>query len=149
MLIFRSSRSQIFFEIAGLKSFAILEPLLIKLQAFFYRTPTVTVSGPSLQNYVFQLDLVFSKESRIGFCPGLLWKYELNFIGSHCSSSVKKGVLRNFENFTGKRLLPEQVCSFTWSVLFNNLHFRLKFAHVLYLLNHNLQFRLPILPSLL
>ena len=33
-----------------------------------------------------------------------LWKHELNFRSNHCSCSIKKGVLRNFVNFTGKHL---------------------------------------------
>ena len=47
VLIFRSSRSQIFFKIGALKNFAILESpfLIIKLQAFFYRKPTVVAAA--------------------------------------------------------------------------------------------------------
>ena len=47
--------------------------------------------------------LLLIGDSRIGFCPGLLWKHELNLRSSHYSCSIKKGVLRNFANFTGKR----------------------------------------------
>ena len=46
MLIFTSSRSQMFFKISVLKNFAvIMEPLSNnKLQTFFYRAPTVPAS---------------------------------------------------------------------------------------------------------
>ena len=102
VLIFRSSRSQILFKIGVLKNFAILlEPFLIKLQAYFYRISTVAASRFSSQWILFQLNLVFTVGSCIGFCPELLWKHELNLISSHCSCSVKKGVLKNFANFTG------------------------------------------------
>ena len=49
VLIFRRSRSQMFFKIGALKSFSILELFLIKSQAFLYRTPTVAASGCSRQ----------------------------------------------------------------------------------------------------
>ena len=39
---------------------------------------------------------------RIGFCPGILWKHELNLRSGHCNSSINKRVLRNFVNFTEK-----------------------------------------------
>ena len=54
--------------------------------------------------YLFQLNLVCIGDSRIGFCPALFWKQELNLRGSHCSCSMKKGVFRSFVNFTGKHL---------------------------------------------
>ena len=45
MLIFRSSRSQMFFKISVFKNFAILEPLSYnKVTDFFYRTPRVAAS---------------------------------------------------------------------------------------------------------
>ena len=55
-------------------------------------------------NTFFQLNLVFIADSRTGFCSELLWKQELNLRSSHWNSYVKKGVLRNFANFIGKRL---------------------------------------------
>ena len=61
VLIFRSSRSQMFFKIGVLKNFATLtgKHLCWPLQAFFYRTPTVTASGFSQQQIpFFQLNLV-------------------------------------------------------------------------------------------
>ena len=121
--------------------------------------------------YLFQINLVCIGDSRIGFCPGLLWKQELNLRSSHCSCSIKKGLLRNFVNFTGKlkslfnrvegqetqtqtfscegyeirknwylRTTASGTCYFTWSVL--------KLAQIGTWF-YNLQFRLPILPSLL
>ena len=54
--------------------------------------------------YLFQLNLVRIGDKCIGFCPGLLWKQELNLRSSHCSFPIKKGVLRNFVNFTEKHL---------------------------------------------
>ena len=48
--------------------------------------------------------MVFTADSRAGFCSRLLWKHELNLRSSHWNRPVKKGVLRNFANFTGKHL---------------------------------------------
>ena len=47
VLIFRISRSQMFFKVGALKDFAILRGnhLCWPLQAFFNRTPTVAASG--------------------------------------------------------------------------------------------------------
>ena len=44
MLIFRISRSEMYFKIGVLKSFAILEPLSNKVADISYRTPTVAAS---------------------------------------------------------------------------------------------------------
>ena len=55
-------------------------------------------------NPVFHLNLVFIADSRTGFCSELLWKHELNLRSSHWNSSVKKYILRNLANFTGKHL---------------------------------------------
>ena len=45
MLIFRSSRSQLFFKIGALKNNAILELLFNKVIGLFYGTPTVAAFG--------------------------------------------------------------------------------------------------------
>ena len=47
VLIFRSSRSQMFFKVGVLKNFAIFteKHLYLRLQAFFSRAPTVAASG--------------------------------------------------------------------------------------------------------
>ena len=105
MLIFGSSRSLMFFKIGVLKNFATFtgKHLCRPLQAFFYRTPTVAASGFSRKQF-FQLNLVFNADSCTGFCSELLYKQELNLRSSHWNSSVKKGVLRKFSNFTGKHL---------------------------------------------
>ena len=60
MLIFRSSRSQIFFKIGALKNLARFtgKHLCWPLQAFFYRPPTVAASG-------FDSRCLFSAESGI------------------------------------------------------------------------------------
>ena len=105
MLIFRSSRSQMFFKIGVLKNFAIFtrKHLWWLLKVFFYRTPTVTTLDFCGSKYIF------SAESSI-YCWQLLqvllrtWKHALNLRSSHCHSSVKKGILRNFANVTGKKL---------------------------------------------
>ena len=99
MLIFTSSRSQMFFKISVLKNFAILEPL-----------SNNKVAGLLLQNtdggcfWIFvaantflQLNMVFIADSRTGFCSGLLWKDELNLRSSHRSCSVKNVFLENLQ----------------------------------------------------
>ena len=60
MLIFRSSRSQLFFKIGALKNLARFtgKHLCWPLQAFFYRPPTVAASG-------FDSRCLFSAESGI------------------------------------------------------------------------------------
>ena len=94
------------FKIGALKNFAIFtgKQLCWPLQAFFYRTSTVAASEFLRQKIFFQLNLVIIADSCTGFCSKLLWKHELNLRSSHCNSSVKKGFLRNFVNFTGKYL---------------------------------------------
>ena len=72
--------------------------------AFFYRTPMVAASGFRGSKYLFQLNLVCIGDNRIGFCPGLLWKQELNLRSSHCSFPIKKMVLGNVVKFTEKHL---------------------------------------------
>ena len=71
------------------------------MQAFYYRTPKVAASGFSRQQ------IPFSAKSGMYWRqinPGLLWEQELNLRSSHCSFPIKKGVLRNFVNFTEKHL---------------------------------------------
>ena len=69
-------------------------------------------------NTFFHLNVVIIADSWTGFCLDLLWKHESNLRRSHWNSFVKKGVLRNFANFTGKHLfcslfsIELQVCSF-------------------------------------
>ena len=96
-----------FFKIGVLKNFETFtgKHLCWPLQAFFYRTPTVAASGFSRKQF-FQLNLVFIADSCTGFFSELLYKQELNLRSSHWNSSVKKGVLRNFANFTGKQFRP-------------------------------------------
>ena len=55
MLIFRNSRSQIFFEIDILKNFAIFtgNKTLKPLKAFFYRTPALAASEFWQQQILF------------------------------------------------------------------------------------------------
>ena len=97
MLIFTSSRSQMFFKISVLKNFAILEPL-----------SNNKVAGLLLQNtdggcfWIFvaantflQLNMVFTADSCTSFYSGLLWKHELNLRSSHWSCSVKMVFLEN------------------------------------------------------
>ena len=74
MLIFRSSRSQMFFKISVLKNFAILEPLSDnKVADLFYRTTTVAASEFLwLQMHFCSMNMVFIADSRAGFCSGLL-----------------------------------------------------------------------------
>ena len=47
---------------------------------------------------------IYCWQSQNSFCSELLYKQELNFRSSHWNSFVKKDVLRNFANFTGKHL---------------------------------------------
>ena len=89
MLIFRSSRSQMFFKISVLKNFAILEPLSnnkvtdLLLQNTYGACFWIFVAA----NTFFLLNMVFIADSRTGFCSGLLWKHELNLRSSHWSCS--------------------------------------------------------------
>ena len=74
ILIFRNSRSQMFFKISVLKNFAILEPLSDnKVADLFYRTTTVAASEFLwLQMHFCSMNMVFIADSRAGFCSGLL-----------------------------------------------------------------------------
>ena len=74
MLIFRSSRSQMFLKISARKNFAILEPLSnnkiadLLLQNTYHGCFLVFVAA----NTFLQLNMVFIDDSRTGFCSGLL-----------------------------------------------------------------------------
>ena len=68
VLIFRGSRAQMFFKTGVPKNFAILEPFLIKLQAFFYRTPAGATFGFSRQQ------IPFSAKS------GMYWRQSHRFL---------------------------------------------------------------------
>ena len=108
MLIFRSSRSQMFFKISVLKNFAILEPLSnnkvtdLLLQNTYGACFWIFVAA----NTFPLLNKVFLADSRTGFCSGLLWKHELNLRSSHwsCSIKCKRSLLRKFANFIRKQL---------------------------------------------
>ena len=92
MLIFRSSRSQMFFKVSVLKIFAvIMEPLSnnkgtgLLLQNTYGACFWIFVAG----NTFVLLNMVFTANSGTGFCSGLLWKYELNLRSSHWNCSWK------------------------------------------------------------
>ena len=121
MLILRRSRSRMFFKIGALKKFAIFtgKHLCWPLQAFFYRTPIVTASTFSRQQ------ILFSGESGIYCWPSHRFllrtpsKTRLKPQKQPLELFCKKGVLRNFANFTGKHLCwsfflieLQEVCSF-------------------------------------
>ena len=97
-LIFKSSRSQMFFKIGVLKNFAILVPFSNKVAGFLLQN---TYNGCFwifvAENTFLQLNFVFIADNCTNFCPRLLWKHELNLRSSHWSCSVKKAVFRNFQ----------------------------------------------------
>ena len=96
MLIFRSSRSQMFFKIGVLKNFSISEPLPNKVAGLFYRTHTLVASEFLRQPILFwQLNMLFIADSHTGFCSGLFWKHELNLKSSLWSCFVKMVFLEN------------------------------------------------------
>ena len=78
MLIFRSRRSQMFFKIGVLKNFAVLEPLSNKVAGLLLRN---TCGGCfwlfAASNTFLGLNMVFTADSRTGFCSGLLWTIRL------------------------------------------------------------------------
>ena len=121
MLIFKRSRSRMFFKIGALKKFAIFTEKHLRwpLQTFFYRTPIVTASTFSRQQ------ILFSGESGIYCWPSHRFllqtplKTRLKPQKQPLELFCKKGVLRNFANFTGKHLCwsfflieLQEVCSF-------------------------------------
>ena len=72
--------------------------LIIKLQTFIYRTPTVAASEFLWQQILFcSWILYLFADSRTCFCSGRLWKHELNLRSSHWSCSVKKVFLENLQ----------------------------------------------------
>ena len=84
---------------------------------------------------------------------GLLWKYVRN---SHWNCSVKKfakflrtSILKNIYEEHLHLLLKLAQISLTRTTFYDNIHFWLKLVHMLWFLYHNLQFRLPIIISLL
>ena len=92
VLIFKRSRSRMFFKIGAPKRFKIFtgKHLCWPLQAFFYRTPIVAASKFSRRNYFFQVNLVFIADHHTGFCSELLRKHDLILRSSPWNSSVKK-----------------------------------------------------------
>ena len=94
-MIFRRSRSQIFFKIGALK----------KIRNIHSRAPVLALADLHLQNNYrdcfnifaaantfFQVNLVFIADRSTGFCSELLLlrKHDLNLRSSNWSSSVKK-----------------------------------------------------------
>ena len=87
-LIFKSSRSQMFFKIGVLKNFAIFTG---KHNAGRCRPPFAEHLQWLLLNfggskYFFQQNLVFIADGHTGFCSELLWKHESNVRSSHWNS---------------------------------------------------------------
>ena len=98
MLIFRSSRSQMFFKIVVLKNFAILKPLSNnKVVGLLLQNTYGCFWIFAAANTFLRLNLVFIADSRTGFCAELLWKHELNLRSSYWSCSVKKVLLENLQ----------------------------------------------------
>ena len=88
-LIFRSSRSHMFFKVSILKNFAMLEPL--------------SNNKPSFTEHLRWLLLNFcgSKYFFVAEYGIYCWQSH-RFRSSHQRCSVRKGVLRNFAKLTGK-----------------------------------------------
>ena len=120
LLIFRSSRSQLFFKICVLKIFAILETLS-KLQTFFYRTPTVVTvvaSGFSQQKKLFSAEFgIYCRQmNRFLFRTPLKTRVKPQkqplelFCQKKCSKKqpsrgvLRKGLLKIYSKFTGEHL---------------------------------------------
>ena len=144
MLILRSKRSQMFFEIGVLKNFAKLEPLFNKDTGFLLQNTYGGCFWIFTVANTFQLNLVFIVDNRTSFCSGFLWKNELKSLWDS-NTYVFLLNLRSFWEclIWSLRTTAIETSSFTWLVLLNNLNFWLKLVHL------HLQFRLPILPSLL
>ena len=125
MLIFRSSRSQLFFKIGALKNLARFtgKHLCWPLQAFFYRPPTVAASG-------FDSRCLFSAESgiyswqlhrfslRTSFktrvksqkqCVEVYFLYRSLFLTTLLKRKFSCGIYKIFKNT--ERLLPKPVLS--------------------------------------
>ena len=91
VLIFRSSRSQMFFKRGALKNLSRLEPLSNKVADLLLQN----TYGGCFQIFVvantfFQLNLVFIADSRTDFYSWVPRKHELNLRSSHWSHFVKK-----------------------------------------------------------
>ena len=120
MLIFRRSRSRMFFKIGLLKHFAIFtgKHLCWPLQAFFYRTLIVTAATFSLQQIVFFFRWIWYLLLTVtpAFAPS---KTQLTPQKQPLELFCKKSVIRNLANFTGKELYwsffsieLQELCSF-------------------------------------
>ena len=105
-MIFRSSRSLMFFKIGVLKNFETstrISSALALADFLLHNTYGSCFWIFAAANTFFQLNLVFIADSCTDIRSKLLWKYELSLISNHWNSSVKKGVIGNAANFTGKR----------------------------------------------
>ena len=106
VLFFRSSRSRMFFKIGVLKNFAIFtgKRLCWPLQAFFYRTPTVTASRFSRQQILFWAEFgIYCWQSHRCLLRTSL-KIRVKRPEQPLKLLCKKGVFRNFAGSTGKQL---------------------------------------------
>ena len=123
MLIFRSSRSQMFFKICVPKNFTIFITCAGPCRLSFTEHLRWLLLDFRSNKYFFQ-NLVFIADSRAGFCSELLSKHELHLRSSHWNSSVENifleilqilqentcvkslfnRVTKKFCNFTGKHL---------------------------------------------
>ena len=129
MLIFSSSRTQMFSKISVLKNFAILEPLSnnnvadLLLQNTYVGSVWVFVAG----NLFLQLIMVFIADSRTGFCCGFLRKHILNLRSNHWSCSVKRMFLEHLqisqENDCVKAPFEQSFRPFTDVFLWNSRNF--------------------------
>ena len=100
----RSSRSQMLFLIVLLK-LSHYWSFLNKVAGLLLRNTYATCFWIfTAANTFFQLNLARIGDKCISFCPGLLWKQELNLRSSHCSFPIKKGILKIFVSFTEKHL---------------------------------------------
>ena len=110
-----------FFKLGVLENFATFtgKHLCWSLQAFFYRTPTALLLDFRGSKYFLWAEsgIYCWQSHRFLFRTPL--KHDLNLRSSHWNSSLKKFVLRNFANFTGKLLCwnpflieLQLVCSF-------------------------------------
>ena len=99
VLIFRGRRPHLFFSIGVLKRFAILEPFLIKLQAFFYRAPTVAASG------FLQQQIPFSAKS------GMYWRQSPRFLSQTLLKTRVKPQKQPLQLFFKKRC-SQKCCKF-------------------------------------
>ena len=156
MLIFRGSRSQMFFKIGVLKNVAILESFLNndskipfstksgmywrKSHRFLSRTPLKTRAKPqkqSLQQFCKKKVVLRNFAHFIG--KNLPWSLFLTELQAFRDATLWKRdsntdiFLWSFGTFKNwsLRATVSETCSFTWSVLLNKLHFWLKLVHML------------------